>query len=71
MPVFKCRLGIKRGNIWLLNLYIPVMVTMHNTGIKYYAICQTLVSPSPKGTHTKNTKQEKTSLLHTTAKRVN
>lgn len=30
----KCKLVIKRGNIWLSNLDIPIIVTMHNIGIK-------------------------------------
>lgn len=37
MLVLKCikyKLVIERGNIWLSNLYIPIIVTMHNIGIK-------------------------------------
>lgn len=34
LKCIKCKLVIKRGNIWLSNLYIPIIVTMHNIGIK-------------------------------------
>ena len=34
MPVVKCRLVIKRGNIRFSNLYILIIVTIHINGIK-------------------------------------
>lgn len=34
LKCIKCKLVIKRGNIWLSNLHIPIIVTMDNIGIK-------------------------------------